>query len=187
MRRINVVGSSGSGKTTFSRRLAKRLDCAHIEMDALFWQPDWRQSDDDTFFHKIRQATAEDRWVLDGNYSRSMPLKWQRVDTVIWLDYGFWRTFRQLMVRSVTRALSDDELWPGTGNTESFRQTFFSRESILLWMISNYRRKRRQYRQWMRSKKYQDIRFVRLTSPQQASTLLDSIGKAPRQGQQARV
>ncbi len=179
MKRINVIGSSGSGKTTFSRRLAERLGCEHIEMDALFWCPDWQQPDDDQFFDRIEAATAGSNWVLDGNYSRSMALKWQHVDTVIWLDYGFWRTFRQLMIRSVTRAMSDEELWPGTGNTESFRQTFFSRESILLWMISNYRRKRRQNQQLMRSKTWSHIRFIRLRSPRQAAALLASLEQAP--------
>lgn len=48
-RRIAVVGASGSGKTTFARRLAERLGIPHIELDAIHWGPDWTPARDDDF------------------------------------------------------------------------------------------------------------------------------------------
>ncbi|MEF1262939.1 (d)CMP kinase, partial [Vibrio harveyi] len=86
MKRINVVGSSASGKSTFSKQLAMKLGVTYIEMDRLFWLPDWKELDDETFFDKVVDVTQQDAWVLDGNYSRTQPYKWQRVDTIIWLD-----------------------------------------------------------------------------------------------------
>ena len=41
MKRISVVGSSGSGKTTVARRIAEALDAPHVELDELHWGPDW--------------------------------------------------------------------------------------------------------------------------------------------------
>ena len=130
---INVVGTSGSGKSTLARRLAHRLELPWIELDRLYWRPNWQGAPDEAFFAAIAAATATPGWVLDGNYNRSRSVKWRAVDLVIWVDYGFWRTLRQAVWRAASRAWRHQELWPGTGNCESFRRSFCSRESIILW------------------------------------------------------
>ncbi|MEX0941049.1 MAG: AAA family ATPase [Pseudomonadales bacterium] len=94
MKRINVVGVSGSGKSTFSRALAEAMGIPYIEMDDLFWQPDWQQPDDETFYATLRSALEPDVWVLDGNYARTMPIKWERADTVIWWMLTSYRKVR---------------------------------------------------------------------------------------------
>ena len=107
LQRINVVGSSGSGKSTFSRKLSAILSIPHIEMDAIFWQPNWQESDDNTFFSKLSAEIAPfSNWVLDGNYTRSIPIKWEKVDLVIWLDHSFIRTVFQAIRRAISRAWS---------------------------------------------------------------------------------
>ena len=65
MKRINVVGTTGSGKSTFSRALANELGYRYIQLDELFWKPHWQESGDDEFFAKIKQALHTDHWVLD--------------------------------------------------------------------------------------------------------------------------
>ena len=84
--RINVVGTSGSGKSTFARQLSEALNLPCYEMDRLFWKPDWQSSPDDEMFQKVRDVTSQLSWVLDGNYTRTIPIKWQNVQLVIWLD-----------------------------------------------------------------------------------------------------
>ncbi len=96
---INVVGTSGSGKSTLARRLAHRLELPWIELDRLYWRPNWQGAPDEAFFAAIAAATATPGWVLDGNYNRSRSVKWRAVDLVIWVDYGFWRTLRQAVWR----------------------------------------------------------------------------------------
>ncbi|CRL43945.1 Shikimate kinase [Sodalis glossinidius str. 'morsitans'] len=54
--KINVVGTSGSGKSTSSRRLATQLAIPYIEMDTLFWQPNWTPSNDEDFFCRLEQG-----------------------------------------------------------------------------------------------------------------------------------
>lgn len=115
---INVVGTSGSGKSTLARRLAHRLGLPCIELDRLYWRPNWQGAPDEAFFAAIAAATATPGWVLDGNYNRSRGVKWREVDLVIWLDYGLWRTLRQAVWRAASRAWRRQELWPGTGNRE---------------------------------------------------------------------
>lgn len=142
---INVVGTSGSGKSTLARRLAHRLELPWIELDRLYWRPNWQGAPDEAFFAAIAAATATPGWVLDGNYNRSRSVKWRAVDLVIWVDYGFWRTLRQAVWRAASRAWRHQELWPGTGNCESFRRSFCSRESIILWTLKTWRQHRRRY------------------------------------------
>lgn len=171
--RINVVGTSGTGKSTVCRRLAALLQAPHIEMDRLFWQPGWRQAPEADFIAAVAAATtATESWVLDGNYGKTIPVKWARVEAVIWLDYGFVATFLQLLGRTIQRAWSGRELWPGTGNRESFRQSFFSRESILWWMITTHHETRRAMLARMADPAFAHIRFIRLRNRRETEALL---------------
>ena len=130
-----IVGASGSGKSTFSRELAAALSVRHVEMDAIHWLADWHELNDEQFAAQLERALVADSWVLDGNYSRFNDLKWALTDTIIWLDYSLPRTFAQILARSVRRALTGVEIWPGTGNTETLYRNFCSRDSVILWMM----------------------------------------------------
>lgn len=165
VQRINVIGTSGSGKSTLGRRLAERLALPFFEMDALYWGPNWSEPSDEEFLARLASVTEHDRWVLDGNYSRTTPTKWLRVELVIWLDMEFWRTIFRVTQRSVRRSLSGDEIWPGTGNRETLARTFFWRKSALLWAIRNYHHNRRRYAKLIDSPEFAHIRFLRLRSP----------------------
>ena len=79
IQRINVVGTSASGKTTFSRKLAQKMGVAHIEMDALFWKSNWQESSNAEFFAKLEPHLQDKSWVLDGNYSRTTHLNGGRL------------------------------------------------------------------------------------------------------------
>lgn len=173
MKRINVIGSSGSGKSSFAGELAQRLKVPHIELDKLHWRANWTEASASDFVGRLQSAMAAEAWVLDGNYSRFAKLKWQRVDTIIWLDYGFGRTFFQLLRRSLARAMSGREVWPGTGNRESFRRTFFSRDSVLLWMMNHYTANRAKALALQASSEHRFLEFVHLRSPAAARRFLD--------------
>jgi adenylate kinase family enzyme len=168
--KINVVGTSGSGKSTLSRLLSHTLSLPYIELDRLFWLPNWGQTPDDEFNSKISSAlqTASSQaggWVLDGNYNRTKPVKWAEVDVVVWVDYGLLRTLYQAVLRAIARLWSGRELWPGTGNKEVWTETFFSKRSILWWTVSTYWSNKRRYEADMKDERYRHIRFVRLKSP----------------------
>ena len=175
MNKVNVIGTTGSGKSTFGKALAKAIDGEYIEMDALFWKPNWQNADDEEFFSAVEQAlNASPRCVIDGNYSRTTALKWQYCDTVIWLDYSYARSLYQITRRSLARAIDKRELWAGTGNHESFRK-LFSSDSIMLWFFKHYRANKTRFAQMMDSTKYPNVRFIRLTSPKAAKVFLDKV------------
>ncbi|MEE8357150.1 MAG: shikimate kinase [Anaerolineales bacterium] len=116
--RINVIGTSGSGKTTFGKKLAEILSIPFLEMDAIFWGPEWSSPEDQVLFPRLSKALEGENWVLDGNYSRTLAIKWELVQAVIWLDFSFARTLYQAVVRAIPRLFSQEELWPEleTGN-----------------------------------------------------------------------
>jgi adenylate kinase family enzyme len=176
--RINVIGTSGSGKTTFGRELASALQIPFIELDAIFWGPDWSEPDDSELFPKLSAALSGDNWVLDGNYSRTLDIKWERVDSVIWLDFSFPRTVAQAIKRAVSRIITQEELWTGTGNRESL-QKLFSRDSIVLWTIQTYATRRKRIQGYITSGQYRSIIFHRIKSPKQAKIFLQSVARDP--------
>ena len=172
--KINVVGTSGSGKSTFAKALGQTLNYPYIEMDALFWGKNWSMPEDEVFFKKLEQALQMNDWVLDGNYTRTTSIKWKEVDMVIWIDYSFLRTLFQAIHRAISRAITGEELWPGTGNREHFR-TLFTKESIVLWSIKSYGKNKRNYTQIMKDPTYKHIQFIRLRNPRQRSAFLKSM------------
>jgi len=173
--RFNVIGTSGSGKTTFSKKLAGILDIPYIQMDAIFWGPNWSAPCDEEFLPKVQHALCGDAWVLDGNYTRTIPIKWAEIDCVIWLDYPFWRIMRQAVTRALSRSISKEELWEGTGNRESFRRSFMSKDSIVWYTLQSHAKMRHLIMMLMIDPQHAGIRFVRLTSPKLADTFLKTL------------
>jgi adenylate kinase family enzyme len=171
--RINVVGTTGSGKTTAAKMLAKRLGLPRIELDALFWKPDWGETPDEEFLPAVDEATRGDSWVLDGNYSRTRSIVWPRVDTIIWLDYSFSRAFGQLLLRTIRRSFTREALWDGC--QERFRKSFFSKDSILLWCIKTYWRRRRTYSDMFKRPEHAYIHVLRFRSPRRFRHWFESL------------
>lgn len=109
--RISVVGTTGSGKTTIAKEISKQLEVPYIELDALYWDKDWKGVKETVFQNRVTKMISGDRWVVDGNYSRVRQLIWERAETVVYLDYSFIRTFWQLMTRTIRRSITQEELW----------------------------------------------------------------------------
>ncbi|EML1934815.1 MULTISPECIES: shikimate kinase [Providencia] len=175
--KINIIGCSGSGKSTLGHTLSSLYSIPYIELDALYWQKNWQHSSDEQLKEKLTQAflAAPNGWVLDGNYTRTQPIKWQEVDLVIWLDYSFSRTLYQSIRRALYRIISQKELWPNTGNNETWKKTFFSRDSILLWVLKTYHKGKAPRIASMINKQYQHISFIRLTTPKETAFFLKRI------------
>ncbi len=176
--RINIIGTSGSGKTTFGRELAETLEIPFLEMDAIFWGPNWESPPDEVYFPKLKALLEGDNWVLDGNYTRTMDFKWDRVQAVIWLNFSFPRTIYQAVQRALSRLISQEELWPGTGNRENLKM-LFSKDSIIWWTVSSYKRHVKRNSAYMTADKYSRIKFHRLRSPREASGFLEQVRLDP--------
>jgi adenylate kinase family enzyme len=86
--RIVLKGTSGSGKTTIGRELARRLGAVFVELDALTHQAGWVEASDAELRASVEAALAgRDRWVVDGNYERKLgDLVMGRAELIVWLD-----------------------------------------------------------------------------------------------------
>jgi adenylate kinase family enzyme len=170
-RRIAVIGTTGSGKSAFARRIAATIGAPHVELDALFWEPGWVRVERDVFRARVAAAIAPPAWVTDGNYTSFLrDIVWPAADAVVWLDYPFrvviWRLFR----RTVSRVGRQEELW--NGNRESLRTHFLTRDSLFLWAKNTHWKHRREYRRVFASSAMAHVRVVRLRSAREAEAWL---------------
>jgi adenylate kinase family enzyme len=171
-RRVNVVGTSASGKTTFARALAARLGVPHVELDALHWESGWREAAREDMRDRTAAAAAGDAWVMDGNYSVVRDLVWQRAQAVIWLDYPLRTVLWRYAWRTRRRLRSGEELWPGTGNREQLRM-HLRRDGLLWWILSTYHRRRRGYATQLAANSR--IVVMHLRSPREADAWLRDV------------
>ena len=172
-RRIHVVGTTGSGKTTLAQRLAQLLRISHIELDALHWGPNWALPMVEEFRERVAEALSGDRWVVDGNYGKVRDIVWARADTVVWLDYALPVIMGRLLWRTIRRGVTREELW--SGNRERLWNHFFSRDSLLLWALQTYPRRRREYPMLLAKPEYAHLAVVRLRSPRATKDWLSGI------------
>ncbi len=172
-RRIAVVGTSGAGKTTLAQSIADALEIPWIELDGLHWGLDWTERPESQLREALDQATRQDAWVCDGNYGIVRDLIWTRAETLVWLDYSFARVFAQVFRRTVRRAWSREELF--SGNRETWRQSFASKDSILWWVITTWRRRRREYPALLARPEYAHLRVHRFRHPREAQRWLASL------------
>jgi adenylate kinase family enzyme len=142
--RIAVVGTSGSGKTTVARRLAEHHGVPHVELDALHWGPHWSEPSAEEFRARVDEATSAPGWVADGSYHAKLgDSLLERADFVVWLDLPFRTVARRIWVRTLRRIRRREELW--AGNRETWRDAFFSRDSLFVWIVTTHRARRRRY------------------------------------------
>ena len=172
MRRINVTGTSCSGKTTLARELARRLGVPHVELDALFWGRGWTPIPPDTFRRRLADALAPDAWVADGGYAVVRDITWARADTIVWLDYPMRTVLARWARRTAHRIRTQEESWPGTGNRESVRNVL-RRDGLLWWILSTHRRRHDTMASAMAERS--DLQWVRLRSPKEAVEWLASV------------
>ena len=175
MTRVVVIGTSCVGKTTFAKSLARVLSFPHIELDALYWQPNWVPRPPEEFRALTAQALSQGYWVTDGNYSVVRDLVWSRATTVIWLNYAFPLVLWRALMRTVRRVLRHEELF--SGNRESLRMALFSRESILWWVLTTFHRRRKQYRELFDTRTSPKLVYVEFRNLSEAQNFLTGLEK----------
>ena len=86
--RISIVGGSGTGKSTLCDILAKKLNLPAIHLDAINFEANWVEIDKNKRDKIINERANEDKWIIDGNYSKTLKERFDRADLIIWLDYS---------------------------------------------------------------------------------------------------
>jgi adenylate kinase family enzyme len=171
--RINVIGTSGSGKTMLAAQISQRLGIPHIELDALHWDPNWNPAPREVFRERVIQALGGETWAVDGNYGAVRDITWSRADTIVWLDYSLPVIMGRVTQRTIRRLVKREELW--NGNRERFGTSFLSRESIIWWALSTYHRRRKEYPILLSQPQHAHLNIVHLGSPHAARGWLKAL------------
>ena len=87
MKRIMIIGCPGSGKSTLSKQLAMKLKLPLVHLDQIYWKSNWQPISDELFDELLLHEVQKDEWIIDGNYSRTISMRLEACDTVIYLDY----------------------------------------------------------------------------------------------------
>ncbi len=172
---IIIYGSTGSGKTAVARQIEEVLGLPIVQLDGLFHGPDWKPAPKDEFRKKLREALDRNDggWVCVGNYtSLASDLTLPLADTVVWLRLPFRVTFWRLLKRTIARLWTKELLWET--NRESFRRSFLSRDSILLWAITDRRAGFTQVRRVLKETPH-SARVVELRSTREVREFLASL------------
>jgi adenylate kinase family enzyme len=171
-RRISVIGTSGNGKTTVARELAERLGVPHVELDGLFHGAGWVETPVEEFRRRVASATEADGWVVDGNYHTKLgDLVLRRADAVVWLDQPLPLLLWRITRRTIRRIRSGEELW--NGNRETWRGGFFGWDSMFVWTIRSYVRRRRLFPEQLARHPH----VVRLRSPRAVTRWVESVSR----------
>lgn len=175
MRKVAVIATaSGCGKTTVGRALAGALEVPFVELDAIHWQAGWTELDADELRLRVEPLVERDSWVIDGSYRGKLgDLVLERADTVVWLDLprGVW--LPRLVVRTLRRAITREELW--NGNRESLWSAFAPTDSLLRFALANDRRRRHRY-----PRELARFRVARLRTPAEVEAFLRSARRRER-------
>lgn len=165
MKRVAVIGCSGAGKSTFSRRLGAKLGLPVTHLDRLYWRPGWVPAPEDEFHAAQREVVAGDSWVIDGNYSSSWHIRMPRADTVIFLDYPRRICLRRALLRSVRDYGQEKQ---AAGCPEKMDWEFFT----FIWQWPS-----RRPRTLARLDEHgSHVRRITLTRPREAEEFLHRIG-----------
>jgi adenylate kinase family enzyme len=174
---VNVRGTSGSGKTTTSRRLAELLGVPHIELDALHHGPNWAEPTPDEFRTRVEAAIGQSPlgWVIDGSYASKIgDLVLQRADTLVWLDLPLRVCLRRLWRRTWGRIMRREELW--NGNRESIYAAFLMKDSLFAWTIKQHGPGRRRLAE--RIARNPHLNVVQLRSATEIDSFLGDAARA---------
>ena len=173
LRRVVVIGSSCSGKTTLAGRISGVRGVPHIELAAIHWLPQWRERPTEEFRELAALAVAGDRWVADGNYSVVRDIVWARAPSIIWLNYSFPLVLWRVLNRTISRSVRGRVLF--SGNKESLRMAFLSRESIIWWVISTYHRRQREFPVLFQNPEFRHLDIIEFRKQRQADAFLGSL------------
>lgn len=102
MERIMIIGCGGAGKSTLARQLGEKTGLPVVHLDKLFWKPGWESLSQEEFDQVHQEAISRERWIIDGNFDRTIPQRLSRCDTVLYLDFSRWACVMGVAKRVLT-------------------------------------------------------------------------------------
>lgn len=174
-KRVVVVGVTSAGKSSLAERLAQRFDLNYVELDALYWEPDWQGAPLEVFRARVEKAMEAERWIVAGNYHIVRDLIWPKAEVVIWLDYPLLTVLRQLTRRTFKRWWTRELLW-GTNHERLWvHSKLWSADSLYHWLFKTYWRRKRETPLLLSQPAHRHLTFIRLSHPGETQEWLERL------------
>jgi energy-coupling factor transporter ATP-binding protein EcfA2 len=178
--RILILGRTGSGKTTLARELAAALGVPHVELDSLYFGPDFSTAPLSLLRERTSSAIAQDRWVTDGNKRAVRDLVWPRADTIIWLDYPAYVSVWRLAKRAGTRTSALTAQAAETGRRTALPKQMLAAARGVLTALRSHRGQRREYPRMFADPANRHLAVARLRSPRATRQWMTRVTDAAR-------
>lgn len=137
IKKILIIGSPGAGKSTLARKLHKKLGLPLVYLDQIWHKPDFTNISREEFDQKLEEELEKPEWIIDGNYSRTLPMRLAKADFVILLDYP-----AEVCLQGIRNRLGkprEDMPWPIQTELDpdfvQYVQTFGSRKEQLIHIL----------------------------------------------------
>ena len=85
-KRILLIGCPGSGKSTLAKKLGQKTGLPVIHLDTIYWLPHWERRPTEEFESILKEELEKEKWIIDGNYNRTLDLRISYCDLIIYLD-----------------------------------------------------------------------------------------------------
>jgi len=161
MDKVLVIGCPGAGKSSFARRLKKKTELPLFYLDILWHRADKTTVSREQFDSELSKIMMNSRWIIDGNYLRTMPERLQQCDTVFLLDYPL-----DICIAGVEDRIGktrEDMPWVETEFDQDFRQ----------WILDFPKTQLPQIYDLLRE--YQDKEIVIFKSRKEADEFLEQL------------
>ncbi|MDE6444498.1 MAG: hypothetical protein K2K64_08795 [Muribaculaceae bacterium] len=162
MERVLIIGCPGAGKSTFGRKLAKITGLPLFHLDLIWHKADRTTSSFEEFDDKLELILTEDKWIIDGNYKRTLCWRLLYADTVFFFDIP-----TELCLQGAIDRLGEerpDMPWHDTELSDEFRQ----------WIL-NFRETQLPVIEFLL--KHYDGTLLRFKTREEANEFLDNLKK----------
>ena len=171
MERIMIIGCGGSGKSTLARQLGEKTGLPVIHLDRIFWSPgNWQHLEKAEFDGLLQRELAKPQWIMDGNFNRTMPLRLEKCDTAIYLDYNRFVCIFSWLKRVISNwGKTRPDMAPGCNEKIDLE---FAR-----WIWSFNKKYRKQYRELLT--RQQDKNIYIFKNRRQLKIFLKQLSREP--------
>lgn len=163
--KIVILGVSASGKSTFARRLAPKMQLPLIHVDELMWKPGWEYIGDEETVSLINAVSEKDSWIIEGYIEKGAQRDlFNKADTLLYLDYPSWVSTLRYIKRWWQHRTEPRPELPGCPETFSFE-----------FLLRVYKKKEVYRLEKLLSEGKWNSKIIRFKTPNQAEHFLKTI------------